>query len=61
MSFCPGDVLAGMSLYKRTGNIYKQFEGFLVNIHLEKVDMQVLHSLSLLGQLSNPKSASCFL
>lgn len=48
MSFCPGNdhVFAGVSLYKRTGNIYEQFEGFLVNIHLEKVDMQVLHSLS---------------
>lgn len=48
-SFCPGNDhgLAGGSLYKRTGNIYEQFEGFLVNIHLDKVDVQALHSLSL--------------
>ena len=39
-------MLAGESLYKRTGNIYELFEGFLLNIHLEEVDMQVLHSLS---------------
>lgn len=35
------------ALTKRTGNIYEQLEGFLVNIHLDKVDMQALHSLSL--------------
>lgn len=61
MSICPGNerVLAGVSLYNRAGNIYGQFEGFLVNTHLEKVDIQSF-ALSLLGHLSNPKIAANF-
>lgn len=45
--------------YKKIGNIYEQFEGFLKKIHLEKADMQASHSPW--GQLSNPKIASNFL
>lgn len=61
ISFCPGYAFACASLYKSTGNITEQLEGSIMNSHLERVDMRALPSLSLEGQLSNPKIAPNFL